>query len=893
MSSTVVNSFMDFYNASPNVMILDKKNNLYSFPDNIYLNGTGGTLCTENDTKNYANGRKFENFGGTLPKFIPGEPWKSCFMIDPSNYLMIRGALSLMPEDNAYDDKGLIILNDIAKDTYLGYSLKSGGIYGKNNSHDYIVADRGSGNYTFIFAVYIKKAPIDFFNDFINNSNQKNKFLKMASNDYQLKNTQNNYIRYDTDSVINLACLNSSMPSDGIVNCDKGTALWCGNDNNINKDLCINVKNACSASGASLDDTTIPNYKCNTLVKNLNDQNKISILNNTFSNFTSLTTTQKNVLSKDFNTSMSTAVEDALCSLTKNQNDEICVNHISKTFINLIKTNDMNPVLIMYFAGDATNNLFTQPAGMDYTNTLKIIFNKINGINIPPTKTLSNIWYAKLYVYIIPSSVGDYLFKINADDDAKLYLNNTLIIDAWGKGCCKDYTASSYITLNPINGPYLLYAEFRDSGGAANITISYTVKSDKTQTYNDFLILPNTSYPVLIPSKLYMSKFNPYTITSNAKENQSMVYCLKNNRFATDEYCLGNTAKGIIGVNNTKDPMYKTAMSTYCMNNNKFATDTAFCNNPNYKSYIMKTEDKNIDLETAIKNYCIDPKNNIYPTGTNTTYCRMADNDNTTNYTVDGVNMNMHLDYAKTLRDSRLSYVKDSINKSINTSDNTKGIITQDVQDYINIDYPNIQKKFGNILYPNSNIIPSELYTYCENEPDITKNQLCNSIYTTYAKDSNIIPSQQRITDFQDGIKTNAYMGKSNTVDPAIANAQNIKYLAQRDNPNTFAKYLPYATNYCKTEDNIVSPECQLFYNNVKGVINDGINTQYNNATVNSTFSNKESFNNEEECNEEIKCDNLYILLIFLFIIIFITLLCNFSKYNNNDSNKHNIKYEF
>jgi len=987
MSSTTETNFGNFYNSSPAIIILDKRGKYYNFPSNTYSNGAGGAPCSESDSKNYANGRKFGNFRD-------GDPWTSTWMVNMTNYTSDGNSVSTVPEDNAWDEDSLSTLNNNAKDNIPGYKLKSGGSY-NNNSRDYIVADRGVGRYNFAFAVYIKKSDIDFFNDFINlGGTVKTKFLRMASDNAKFGNQ-----RYE--SVPTAACNDSSMPSDGRNNCNAGAAQWCrddpngriwqgntnqaitssnnprcfpyvnngslddvlsancnnnniynafcndirktsgsnniknilnstlatsqycGNDANINSSGCVDVKNACSAANAALNDTTIANYKCNTLVKNLNDSNKITMLTSTFPNFTALSAIQKNTLAIGFNTVTSTAVEDALCALATNQNDKICSDYLSSNFGSLVKTTDNNPVLIMYFAGDGTNNLFTVPAGMDFSNSLRLTFNKTTGINVRPAKTLNTTWYSKLYVYITPSSIDDYLFKINADDDARLYLNNTLIIDAWGKGCCKDYVAPSYINLNPINGPYLLYIEFRDIGGStANLNVTYTTRSSSTQTYSDFIILPSTvstsgTSPIanLIQSRLYISKFNPYITTSEARLKQSVTYCTTNNRFATDTNCLGTATNGYTGINNryiSESVPFASAILDYCSDptENRFATDTSFCANPNYKSYTLKTNNVDNKLNTSIRNYCIDSKNNTYATGTNTSYCKTTDNNNTANYTADGANMNMNLTYAKTLRDARLAYITNAIDNSLNATNNTKGTISQDVQDYIRTDYPNIQKVFGDSAYPNSNIIPSTLYPYCENVPDITSNQLCNTIYTAYVTDPNIVQSQQRITDFKDGIITNAFMGKSNNPNATIAAAQNAKYIAERDSPDKFAKYIPYAINYCSTGDNIVTPECQTYYDNVRGVISNGINTQYNNAAVKTTspFTNKESFcdnncNNEcdSKCDNECdsKCDNeydnecddksndknnysnsLYIFLWFLFIIVLVISLGSLSNYS-------------
>lgn len=960
MASTTETNFSNFYNNSPNIIILDKRGVYYNFSNTTYNNGYGGSSCSESDSKNYANGRKFGNFRD-------GDPWNSCWVIDMSNYTNKGSTVSDVPDDNAWDDGTLATLNTIARDNIPGYKLKSGGSY-NNNSHDYIVADRGSSRYNFSFAVYIKKTDLEFFNDFIGlGGTIKTKFLTMASNDAS-------YVDRRYNTVPDVACVNVTMPQVGKDNCAAGAAQWCrdspnriwgdaasaltsankcypyvqngsldneiiggcnpnldilnnpfckdqrvnsgstnikntlaaklasapfcGNDVNINDSKCVDVKNACSYGNNAFDNTSMPNYQCNTLIKNLNNSNKISMLANT--NLTILpaaTWTQplKTTLISSFNSNASTAVSDALCNIAMNSVDPTCKSYIQSNFSSLVNTSNLNPILVMYFAGDN----FTQPVGMSSHNSLSISsITKTSGIGTKaPTSTLGSTWCAKFYVYITPSSTDNYSFKINADDDAKLYLNNTLIIDAWGKGCCKDYVSSANINLNPANGPYLLYVEYRDTGGAANIVISY--KPALASTYNNLTNILTANQPNsgtsplagLITSTLYMSSFNPYLLTSTARALQSISYCKTNNRFATNENCLGSAENGYVGINNNyiSEPLFSTSILNYCTDNNRFATDTTFCNNPNYKSYILNSNNaKSVELNTAIDSYCKNSVNNTYATGTATSYCKTTDNTNTNNYNNTDPNTKiMNDNYAKTLRDARLFYVNTAITNSLTATDNTKGMISKDVEDYITTDYPNIQTKLGKNNYPNSAIIKPELFPFCENAPDLYTTptekktstiNLCNAIYTSYNTDPNIIASAQRKNDFKLGIQSNAFMSKDS----------NNKYVIERDSPEKFAVYLPYAIKYCETGDNIVDTVCQKYYNNIAGVISNGINKQYNTPTpAPSAFTNKESFNGRSEHNydddddEDKECKDsnmLYIFLLFLFVIVLVMSLGGLSK---------------
>lgn len=553
---------------------------------------------------------------------------------------------------------------------------------------------------------------------------------------------------------------------------------------------------------------------------------------------------------------------------------------------------DSKPVLIMYFNDETPSNptkSFAVPNGMLGFNTLNLNFNK--------TTSMTARWYAKLYTYITPSTSNEYLFVLKADDDAKLFINNTLIIDAWEKTCCRDYEAPAYISLNPANGPYLLTVEYRDTSGAANMYVKYKLRTEAQQTsppVHEFKVLPSNT-PVsgtspisgLDADRLYMSKFNPYEIIENARRQQSLSYCQANNangvpRFASDNDCLTNI-NNMYALNlDTKNNSYRTMINDYCRANNRFATDITFCNNNAYSSYILNTSNPNSDLNTALGTYCRSINNNG-----STSFCRVKDNDNTSSQK-NSTAKKMNDTYAATIRDNRLAAMRAAIDASLSLTGTDKGTVTQDVITYITTDYPDIQVAFGTTNYSNNRLIPHMLYAYCESLPGSTitttgsvktlntTSNLCNAIYNTYKSDTNIIASLQRIEDNIYGIQNNAFMGvSSNTV-------LNEKYVKERDSPEKFAVYLPYAVNYCAEGTNIVSAPCQTYYNSIENNINAGFAKQYNNA---SSFANKEEFCNNNEyidtCNNNDACNNsdsLIFFLLFLFVIILVISLGSVSK---------------
>jgi hypothetical protein len=693
-----------------------------------------------------------------------------------------------------------------------------------------------------------------------------------------------------------------------------------GTGNDINTLLCSDVKTACSAPKAALNDTTVSNYQCQTLVNSLSDINKIAMLESTMNIFTATTApklegTEKTTLSTYFN-GTTKAVQSALCSKAANASDASCKAFLSENYKTLLNNTssgvtETKPVLTMYFNDENPTNpskLFAVPLNMVGLDSLNISWSSITGV--------TTRWYAKLYTYITPSTINDYLFTLNAINDARLYINNTLIIDTWEKTPNIEHTASTYLSLNPANGPYLLTVEFRYTGGIPNNTtpkviVKYKLRTENQQSSHpsyDFIVLPtnapvtgtvtstNVLHTSMTAGRLYMSKFHPYEIIENARRQQSLSYCQANNRFASDTNCLSDINNRYALSQNTKDDPYRTMINDYCRTNNRFVTDTTFCNNDTYSSYILNTNNPNSDLNSSLGTYCGQIVNNLYPAGTTTNFCRVKDNQNTTNQlsTTNPKPRTMNDTYAATIRNNRLYAMRVAIDTSLSLTGTGKGTVTQDVLDYITTDYPDIQRAFGISTYANDRLIPHMLYAYCESltgstittstsgntttKTLITSSNLCNAIYNTYKTDLNIIASLQRIEDNVYGIQNNAFMGVSDNA------SLNTKYKLERDSPEKFARYLPYAVNYCAKDNNIVSEECKTYYNTIEGNINAGFAKQYNQGSV-SGFTNKEEFCNNNEyidtCNNNDTCNNsnsLILFLLFLFVIILVISLGSVSK---------------
>jgi len=970
MSNTSDNvNFDDYYNTCPKVIIRNRIGTFYAFSGDY----PGGVVCTDSEPLVYGSGYKYDGFNDDSTKL--SAPWKTTYQLtNPQiDYRAVDTTkpVSTIENDNASTWGNMGDLHN-QKNIY-GY-MKQSNEFNKGSTKGYINAKRDP-KVNYAFSVYTKKPRNDFLLDLynLNDTTFKTKINDLATQYTNLIIQKCNGTNITTDICPSVRqtttipelkkTLNSTLSS------------YCANDTNINTPVCLDVFNNCNLENAVFDDVTVPDYKCNTLINSLkNNDTKNKLLSKTnLTKLTNLTPVQKKTIVSTFNTDGTTAVEDALCALATNTNDPIC--SLSK-FVN---TTPQNPILVMYFNSDNTNTPFAVPNGMDYFNSLSFTSfvqppSTQKYFNVKPKVPLTSTWYAKFYVYLIPVSPDQYSFSINTNKGARVYLNNTLIIDAWNTP--NKLLSSMFIPLLS-DVRYLLYIEYvSDSTGNPNLQLSYNSKLDKT----------SKSLSIIAASKsnISMAVFNPLMMTQIAQGLQSIEYCTTNNRFATDPICTGTSSNLYNGFNNiytsnindATNVKFQNTIMDYCSTDNKFATDTIYCNNPTYQQFLLNPKTGyNADqkMKDNMTKYCSDPVNNKYSTPNSQNYCRTTDNDNNKNYTKDGKKLNMKIEYADAIRTGRSTYMSNALQNSLST--NTSPIdVTQDVIDYIAIDYPIIQgngiananidnniinycadpkynrfatdstycnnptfvknvlktntksdimeKNIGDYCYNNSDyttpnsapycrtvdninnknytpdgknlnmrveyadsirnnrlkyvqnsikdtirqtngnttgeispgvvdyinndisimldnkaipqgaehpILMPEIYPYCENVPDYKKNKLCNTIYSKFSNDPNVIASTTRINDFNYGISSNAFMGKS---DNDVANNA---YTAARDAPDSFAKYLPYAINYCGTNDNIVSDECTKYYNNVSNVINNGLASQYKSNSIYKT----------------------------------------------------------
>ncbi len=649
---------------------------------------------------------------------------------------------------------------------------------------------------------------------------------------------------------------------------DTSLSKWCSlSDANFNDTYCNDPKTACKASGGFIDNTTVPNYNCYDLATSstLSIVNKNSLV--TPVQISTLPTAQQNIFyGNNFDKNLFTYE----CSNPLNKNDALCLKYLQQNYSSQITTSDSFPVLLMYFSGDINNaNNTISPIGLDAEDNLNIVWgnplsikkitsvqNSGNSFTMPSTTTQ---WSAKMYTYIMPSNIDDYIFKVSADDNVKVYINNTLLINSWTSSAGSGIILPYSMRLDPSKGPYLLYCEFKDTGGDASFNLQYNTKTKLAANTANFLQFSSTVAGS--GSTLYLQKFSPYVQLNNAKQTQSLAYCNTNNRFASDLYCIGTPAYNFLNGTNKQYP--NPSINTYCNTN----MDSDFCINSDNITIGNYSEPSNYSLEKSI---------------------------------------------ASKLTNDRLTFQKNNVNTALAKTDNTKGTLLASTEDYIKTIYPKLQKNAGTSLYPDSNFVTSNVMNFCEISDSLLATNLCSSVYNTFSKNPDIISSKERIDDYNNCVVTNKFM-----TDPPSGDPNKPSCSDKRDNAKSFARYLPLAINYCgnntvttdpitkevTTTPNIISNECQSYYNNIGTNITNTMSKNYSNPVAGSAerFTNKESFkgncpysDDDEDCND-CNDDNLFNSNIFIFFlfILFVLMLVSFTsnytsyktKYKSNEMN--------
>ena len=135
------------------------------------------------------------------------------------------------------------------------------------------------------------------------------------------------------------------------------------------------------------------------------------------------------------------------------------------------------------------------------------------GIGQPYTTVTQNMFSARWDGILVPTTNGTYTFDLQADDGARLYLTNQVIIDAWAAGSS---------TTNPLQSPpvtliagsnYPVRVEYYELTNSAMIHLRW-----QTPVSSSFVSIPsaNVLHPTLATNRWAASYFNNTNLTGTA-----------------------------------------------------------------------------------------------------------------------------------------------------------------------------------------------------------------------------------------------------------------------------------------------------------------------------------------------------------------------------------------
>jgi uncharacterized protein (DUF1800 family) len=124
--------------------------------------------------------------------------------------------------------------------------------------------------------------------------------------------------------------------------------------------------------------------------------------------------------------------------------------------------------------GNATLAPFTGPIITEVDPTVDFLWGTGQPSNASLQTATNNNWAARWGSYVVPASTGTYYFNIQANDGGRVYVNGSLIIDAWSPGS-SSYTpmVSAAVSLTQ-NVPALIQIEYYHlNGTAASVNLGW------------------------------------------------------------------------------------------------------------------------------------------------------------------------------------------------------------------------------------------------------------------------------------------------------------------------------------------------------------------------------------------------------------------------------------
>lgn len=263
------------------------------------------------------------------------------------------------------------------------------------------------------------------------------------------------------------------------------------------------------------------------------------------------------------------------------ENRTSCNNTIATQLKTLEQAFTPNNGALFVFYKDKT--FVGPPIGYKYKNTITLV-----DADSPADKP--DNFCCRMISYLNIPADGDYQFQAIADDGARVYINNKLIINTFDPYWAH-FTQPNVAIVNTSNKmklfksfPYLLVVEFTENRGAAGFSLNYF--NNVTANYES---IPSTW---LVPFKPYSDSYNNYdksmTNYCSKLDSNSLGY-YQNDKLCKD-FLLKNKASSLVS-----------NIMTYCKTADNMATE--FCMAPinniinllNTNTNLLKSDPRTVD----------------------------------------------------------------------------------------------------------------------------------------------------------------------------------------------------------------------------------------------------------------------------------------------------------